>query len=337
MLSRVAENLYWISRYVERAEYVARLLDDAYHLELDAGFSNSPLSPLDSVLTILSCRDAFEKLHQPPPAPDDRRDAVLYFLTFDRGDIHSIRAMIARGRENARSTQDTLSTEAWSHLNKMYLYLASPRADERFRSSTFRFLARMKRECILFSAIIDGTLPRTEVYHFLQVGRYIERIDMLSRILNTHCVAPPAVAVASTVGSDAATAVTHAGAPMDASRSLLHWTGLLRSCSAFEAFTRESHERIEPARVVRYLLLEDSFPRSMRFAVLRCIESLRAIAAGAPGTGSDAERHLGRLDSDLRYMDIDDMMNRGIEVFLRQVQECCAAVGRDIHQAYFRT
>jgi len=325
MLSRVAENLYWISRYVERAENVARLLDDAFRLELDAASIGGGHSPLDGVLYILNCRDAFEKQYPGPMPADDRRDAILHFLTFDRNiDGFSIRAMIARARENARSTQDTLTTEAWSHLNKMFLYLASARAAERFKKSTFGFLARMKRECVLFAAIVDGTLPRTEVFHFLQVGRYLERIDMLSRILNTHCTpAQPAL-----VGTTPA---------MDPSRSVLHWSGLLKSCSAHEAYLRQSHERIEPAGVVRYVLLEEAFPRSMRFGVVRCLESLRALAGGILGTNTDAERHLGRLDSDLRYMDINETMTRGISPFLTQVQDCCAAVGRDVHQAYFRT
>src|SRR5262249_36133799 len=113
MLSRVAENLYWISRYVERAENVSRLLDVGFHLELDAaGLDGESLGigPIESVLTILACRDAFDRSR----GEDERdRDDVLQYLTFDRQNGHSILAMLARARENARGTQETLSGEAW--------------------------------------------------------------------------------------------------------------------------------------------------------------------------------------------------------------------------------
>src|SRR3954451_11075642 len=184
MLSRVAENLYWISRYVERAENVARLLDVGFHLELDASGLSGDVSgqaPIESVLTILACRDAFEEAHGKQLKD---REAVLRFLTFDRQNGHSILSMCARARENARGTQETLSGEVWSHVNKLYLYLGSPRAQRRFAASPSRFFDGIKRSCVLFDGLVDGTLPRTEVYHFLQLGRYLERVNQVSRILN---------------------------------------------------------------------------------------------------------------------------------------------------------
>src|SRR4051812_41784304 len=163
MLSRVAENLYWISRYVERAENVSRLLDVGFHLELDASGLDADsrgLGPIESVLTILACREAFERSH----GRDERdSDDVLQFLTFDRQNSQSILSMLARARENARGTQETLSGEAWSQVNKLYLYLCSRRARQRFLSSPPRFFDAIKRACILFDGIVDGTLPRTEV------------------------------------------------------------------------------------------------------------------------------------------------------------------------------
>jgi uncharacterized alpha-E superfamily protein len=318
MLSRVAENLYWISRYVERAEGLARLLDDAFSLELEAGALADGQRPLEGVLTMLDGKAAFEKYRPAPagdPSPADERDAVLHFLTFDRHESVSIRSFVARARENARGTQEALSGEAWSQLNKLYLYLTGDRAARRFRASPSRCLTRVRRECVLFAALIDGTLPRTEAFHFLQVGRYLERVDMLSRIMNVHCHA-----------------VTAASA--DAGYSTGHWTSLLRSTSAHEAYLTHARDHIDPVGVVRYLLLEADFPRSMRFGVARCLESLRAVAAGG---SSEAERHLGRLDGELRYMDVDDLFRRGVGAFLSNVQDVCAAVGRDVHQAYFRT
>src|SRR5262249_34515856 len=132
MLSRVAENLYWMSRYLERAENVARLLDIGLYLELDAG-QRSALdgsAPVEIALSILACRDAFRSTHS-----SAERVAVLEFLTFDRANPQSILSMIARARENARGTQETIGVDAWSQVNRLYLYLCGQRARQRFSSS----------------------------------------------------------------------------------------------------------------------------------------------------------------------------------------------------------
>jgi uncharacterized alpha-E superfamily protein len=321
MLSRVAENLYWISRYIERAENVARLLDVGFHLELDASGLAGDVSgqgPIESVLTILACRDAFVKARG-----EERRDReeVLRFLTFDRQNNHSILTMCARARENARGTQETLSGEAWSQINKLYLYLGSPRAQRRFASSPSRFFDGIKRACILFDGLVDGTLPRTEVFHFLQLGRYLERVNQISRILNVKLHG-----------------LRDDGPIAEPPMRIVHWSSLLRSCSAYEAYLREHHERVDPEGVVRYLVLDADFPRAMRFCVARCVESLREIAGGDEDEyRSEAERQLGRLDSELRYIDVGEIFHRGLNSFLTGIQDACNRVGDEIHQAYFLT
>ena len=320
MLSRVAENLYWISRYVERAENVARLLDVGFHLELDASGLSGDVSgqaPIESVLTILACGDSFEKAHG---KEHKDREAVLRFLTFDRQNSHSILAMCARARENARGTQETLSGEVWSHINKLYLYLGSPRAHRRFAASPSRFFDGIKRACILFDGLVDGTLPRTEVFHFLQIGRYLERVNQVSRILNVKLHG------------------LRDGGPIEEAMRVVHWSSLLRSCSAYEAYLREHHDRVDPEGVVRYLVLDADFPRAMRFCVARCCESLREIGGGDEDEyRSEAERQLGRLDSELRYIDVEEIFGRGLNSFLTSVQDACNRVGAEIHQAYFLT
>jgi uncharacterized alpha-E superfamily protein len=318
MLSRVAESLYWMSRYVERAENVARLLDDGFQFELDAGLSDEDggTGPVDRILTILSCRTEFQRT-----AGASGRDAVLRFLTFDRRGSHSILSMIALARENARATQEVLSAEAWGQVNRLYLYLLGPRAQRRFQASEFRFYASIKRSCVLFEGLVDSTLPRTEVFHFLQLGRYLERVDMISRILNVSLRGPDADAPAAVLPPQS-----------------FHWTGLLRACSAYEAYLREYQDRIDPANVMRYLVLGADFPRAMRFCVACCLESLRAIAGGdEDGYASEAERLLGRLDGELRYLDPGELTGAGLYQFLSAVQETCGRVGQEIQQAYFLT
>jgi uncharacterized alpha-E superfamily protein len=318
MLSRVAENLYWIGRYVERAENVARLLDDGFHFELDAGGWAGEAhehGPVDAVLSILSCRDAFIQEENLPS-----REAVLHFLTFDREKNHSILAMIGRARENARGSQETLSAETWSQINRLYLYLSGSRAQGRFQSSPSRFFDSIKRGCILFDGLVDSTLPRMEAFHFLQVGRYLERADTISRIVN--------VKFQKMAEGDLSSGPLHT----------IYWTSLLRSCSAYEPYLKEHKDSIQSKNVVRYLVLEPDFPRAIRFCVARCLESLRELS-GSDGeeVSSEAERLLGRLDGELRYMDINEVFPNRLAPFLSEVQDACNRVGQAMQQRYFLT
>lgn len=318
MLSRVAENLYWISRYIERIENVARLLDVGFYLELDAaGLTDvsAKVGPIEGVLTILACRDAFERTHG---SGVKDRETMLRFLTFDRQHGNSILGMLSRARENARCSQDALSGEVWSHINRFYLSLCSPRAERRFAVSPPRFFDGVKRACILFGGLVDGTLPRTEAYHFLQLGRYLERVNQISRILNIKLHG-----------------VRDGASVADPSMRIVHWSSLLRSCSAYEAYLREHHETIDPEGVVRYMVLDADFPRAMRFCIARSLESLREIAGESEGFGTEAERQLGRLDSELRYLDVGEIFARGLPEFLTGIQHDCNRIGDVIHQAYF--
>lgn len=317
MLSRVAENLFWISRYVERAENLARLLNDAFHLQLDAaGLQNDAdgKGPLDQVLNVLAGNDKFELEWD---ANDS--DGMLMYLTFDSTRTHSLLTMIGQARENARATQETLSPEAWSQLNQLYLALTRPKAREQFEASPYRFYERVKRSCILFNALIDSTMPRSEAFHFLEVGRYIERVDMISRVLNVWF---------SAIGEGEQEA--------DQSLRLVYWTGLLRSCSAYEAYLKRYHDRLDAESIVQYLVLDLDFPRSMRFCVGRCLESLKGISgAGEHRFGNEAERSLGRLESNLRYADVHEVFSRGLPAFLSSVQDACGKVGVEMQRAYF--
>lgn len=324
MLSRVAENLYWIARYIERAENVARLLDVGFELALDASsvsLSEGDLGPVESVLAILACGDAFEAAHGGPPGLDEKsRTAVLRFLTFERGHNHSIISMLGAARENARATQETLTGDLWSHVNRLYLYLGSRKARRRFEASPSRFYESIKRACILFAGLVDATLPRTEVYHFLQLGRYLERVNQIARTLNIK------MHDLSITSSD-----------VDPSLRVVYWSSLLRSCSAYETYLREHHEQIDPESVVRYVVLDPYFPRAIRFCVARGVVSLREITGVSDGAPSQAERHLGRLESDLKYVDVDEIFTQGLSSFLVGVQDACHRVGDEIQNAYFLT
>ncbi len=319
MLSRVAENLYWISRYLERVESVARLLDDSFQLELDAAGLHAAAAgerPVESVLSILGCKEAFLTQH-----PNGGRAEVLKFLTFERDHADSMLSMIGRARENARGTQETLSAEVWGQINRLYLYLCGRQARRRYRTSPSRFFEGIKRSCILYTGLVESTLPRSEVYHFLQFGRYLERVMQLSRILGVKVHALRQVE------------------PLAAgSLRVVYSTSLLQSCSAYDAYIRQAHEQIDPLGAVGYLMLDPDFPRSMRFGVDRACNALRAISGGDEhGFATEAERLLGRLGSDLRFLDLDEVIHRGLEQFLTEVLTTCHRAAHEVHQTYFLT
>jgi uncharacterized alpha-E superfamily protein len=327
MLSRVAENLYWMSRNIERAENLARLLGVGFDLELDsAGLARGAYGdgPLERVLTILASRDAYERAHGPA---ERNRDALLRFLTFETKHPQSIIGMTARARENARGVQEAISAEAWSHVNRLYLYLSGPKAQRRFEASPARFFEGIKQSCILFDGLIDSTLPRNEVFYFLQLGRHLERVDTISRII-----------AAESRALDEPQTSAGAGPPPGPPLRLVHWTSLLQSCSAYEAYLRTFHDRIEPHSVVRYLVLDPDFPRAVRFCVTRCRDALHEISGGdLDGYGSEAERRLGRLDGELRYIDVAEIFDRGLLSYLGGLQDACNRIGDEIHHTYFAT
>jgi uncharacterized alpha-E superfamily protein len=318
MLSRVAENLFWMSRYLERAENVARLLDIGLFLELDAPslIIEDGSAPVEIALHILACRDEY---HSAQPTSD--RNLILGFLTFDRRNPQSILSMIARARENARGTQENLGVDAWSEVNRLYLYLSGQRAQRKFRSSPSQFYTSIKQACILFDGLVQNTLPRDEAYHFLELGRYLERVHVMGRILHAKCRSHND----GMVGTEPA-------------MQLVRWAGLLRSCSAYGAYLRVERDRVEPVGVIRFLVLNPDFPRAIRFCVARCRESLQEIAGGDEDEyGSEAERLLGRLDSELRYIDVAEIFERGLLPFLDTIQTTCHRVGEEIQRSYFLT
>jgi uncharacterized alpha-E superfamily protein len=320
MLSRVAENLYWIGRYIERAENVARLLDVGFDVELDAAGQGGGTVSVEGTLAVLACRDAFVRAYAADRPP---REAILRFLTFDRQHNHSILAMIGRARENARGTQEALSAELWSQLNVLYLRLSSRSARRRFEASPPRFYEGVKRSCVLFAGLIDGTLPRSEAYHFLQLGRGLERANQVSRLLQVH----------------AGTLEPEPADDLPAGGRVLRWTALLRSCAAHEAYLRAHRDRIDPVEVVRFLVLDPHFPRAIRSCVAQCCAAIAGLgrASGGDSALCEAERRLGRLDGELRYLDVADIFGAGLVPFLVNVQESCNRIGEDIHQAYFFT
>src|SRR5436305_5177362 len=309
MLSRVAESIFWMARYIERAENVARFIDANFNLTLDLGEElGDQWAPL--VYTTGDQEPFFKRFGQ------GTRDNVLHFLAFDAENPNSILAGLARARENARTARDIISSEMWEELNRFYLLVREAVAEG--GKSDHDFFAQIKRASHLLIGTTDATMSHGEAWHFARMGRLLERADKTSRIVDVKyfILLPRASDVGTTL-------------------DVVQWSALLRSASALEMY-RRSHGRIVPAKVVDFLLLDRQFPRSVRYCVGGAEKSLHAITGTPDGMfGNRAEQELGRLRSELDFTSIDDAIDAGLHEFIDDVQTRLNRTGETIYQTFF--
>jgi uncharacterized alpha-E superfamily protein len=315
MLSRVASALYWMSRYIERAENTARIVDVNLQLLLDfrsldnqrvAGYW-APIvkSTGDDTLFWQLCREAND-------------ETVTDFLTFNPDNPNSIISSIARARENARVVRDQITVEMWEEINRLHLFLRSPRARDIWRRSPYEFFHEVKLSSLYLQGLMDATVPHTEGWNFMQIGKYLERADKTTRILDVRHQNLPAKGVPKLV------------TPTDA----VEWGAVLRSCSAADAY-RQFHAEVEPRRVAEFLLLSEDFPRSVRFSLTAFDTALRRISGVAQRRFSNAAEKLsGRLLAEVQFSAIDDIFAEGFHDYLDLLQQRFNAIGDAVFAAY---
>ena len=313
MLSRVADSIYWMSRYVERAESVARFIDVNYQLMLDLPTVGGA-QQWEPLVVITGDFAEFRKLYAA-----SSEQSVIRFLTFDRRNPNSIISCLRGARENARSIREIISSEMWEQLNTFYLMVtqtaaATSEADE----VSYEFFTSVKQASHLFLGITDATLTHNAGWHFHRLGRMIERADKTSRILDVkYFLLSPEEA-----GNPA---------PVDD----LQWSALLRSASAFEMF-RKAHGRVTPERVVSFLLLDQEFPRAIRYSLIRAQQSLHIVSGTPLGTfSSAAEQLLGQLRAELDYAQVQDILAAGLHDFLDLLQHRLNRIGDSICETLF--
>ena len=307
MLKRVADHLFWAARYLERAEWRARLVDVHYHLLVESPpHATEPWAPL---LAITGEREAFAARY----AEADER-SVLLFFTFDVANPSSIRSCVDAARENARALRHRISSELWLELNTLYLdaHAWSPAGLE--ETGVFGFFAELKDRFYRIAGIVEGTLPRDLGYEFMTVGKLLERSENVTRLLDVkyHYLLPRTEDV---------------GGPID----LLQWAAVLRSASALEAYRRVYGNAIAVDRVVELLLFEPTFPRSARFCVDHLTGALGRIAAGDAG-----ELPTATLAGTLAGADPARVIAAGLHEFLLDVQDDCARIGTAVFDEYLR-
>ena len=306
MLSRVADSVFWMARYVERAENVARFIDVNHNLTLDLGELGDQWAPL--VFTT-GDHDSFF-----PHYDSATRENVLRFLTFDTDNPNSILSCLSYARENARTARETISSDMWEELNRFYLLARD--AVSAGTTSDHDFLVQIKRASHLLIGTTDATMSHGEAWHFARLGRLLEQADKTSRILDVKyfILLPKASDVGTTL-------------------DVTLWSALLRSTNALEMY-RRSHGRIAPSKVIDFLLLDRQFPRSARYCVGGAEDSLHAITGTPDGMfGNRAEQELGRLRSELDFTSIDDILQAGLHEFIDGVQRRLNTTGQAIYKS----
>ncbi|HEY9859885.1 MAG TPA: alpha-E domain-containing protein [Candidatus Obscuribacterales bacterium] len=310
MLSRVADSIYWLNRYVERAENVARFIEVNLNLLLDspAGVTQQ-WEPL-----ILTTGDLplFQQRYGEASA-----DNVMRFLTFDRQYPNSILSCLSAARENARSVREVISSEMWQQLNAFY-FMVKEAAETDSLPEWQDFFAEVKMSSHLFAGIMDATMTHGEGWHFGQIGRLLERADKTARILDVKyfILLPSAKDVGTTLDE-------------------LQWMALLKSASAYEMYRKRQRHRINPIAVAEFLILDREFPRSIQFCILQAERSLHRITGTPTGTWSNpAERAVGRLRSELGYLTIDDIIEAGLHEFLDKIQRQLNDIGEKVFSTF---
>jgi len=310
MLSRIADSLFWIARYMERAEDTARILDVNYHMLLEPTNQQLRLrwGPL---VSISGDQERFADYYEQPDARN-----VFEFLAFREDNPNSIVSCVQMVRENARTIRDRISRELWEDVNSLYHMVMGFKPEEEIEVGPHRYCNAIKFGSHRFHGVADDTLPHDEGWHFLQAGRALERAEMTARIVD--------VEYHQLLETAALAADYH------------QWMAVLKSVAAYEIYRRQYHARIDPEKVAELLILHPQHPRSIRFNVGALQAALRAISGSPPDSyANEAERLTGKVNETLMYDRIQDIFARGLHPFLTQLQKTCRSIGEHIARTYF--
>lgn len=311
MLSRVADSIYWLNRYVERAENIARFADVNFNLILDS--PTGVAQQWEPLVRTTGDLPLFRQRYGEASAEN-----VIKFLSFDRGYPNSIISCLRAARENARSIREIISSEMWEQVNEFYLMVEDAERQQTMLQLP-EFFAEVKMAGHLFAGVTDATMTHNEGWHFGQMGRFIERADKTTRILDVkYFILLPSV--------------QYVGTALDE----IQWMALLKSTSAYEMYRKRKQHRINPTHVAEFLILDREFPRAIQFCLLQAERSLHEIT----GTPADrwqnpAERALGRLRAELDYVTIEEIIKQGLHEFLDNLQQQLNDVGQQMFEGFF--
>ncbi|WP_218081900.1 alpha-E domain-containing protein [Anthocerotibacter panamensis] len=316
MLSRIAEYHYWMGRYIERAENNARVVGDFYQTQLD-NYTDGNLG-WGMVLEITGERANYQKQFSAVHAAE-----VENYLTFNPTNPNSILSCLTQARENARGIRDQISSELWLALNRLYLEIRETRWEGMGDAQAVNFYERIKEQSQLIDGLAHSTILRGTGWHFIRLGRFLERAIQVSRILGVR------YAYLQTTTSPETNLLT--------SQQAQQWYSLLRSVSCFEVYLKLYRATLVPQHVVELLVLHPDAPRSVRFAVNKVHSTLAALVQQpSPGYRHEAQRLAGRLDATLAFTTSGEIDQQGVVPYLRKVEAALNQIGEHIHHIYFK-
>src|SRR5438477_9691507 len=315
MLSRVADSLYWMSRYIERAENNARIagVNRQLLLDLTNPAEAEPKQQWDPIISSLEENELFASLYQQPGGT-----AVIDFVSLQKKNPNSIHSCLALARENARTTSEQISSEMWEQINRLYLFVKSDAAKKLVRTSPYEFFKRIITGSHLFQGITNATMTHGQGWDFIRIGALLERADCTSRILDVkyHILLPSGENVGGNVDT-------------------IQWMAVLKSCSALEAYCKLYVSQVAPWKVAEFLITHQEFPRSIRY----CIDSLDAALHRISGVdesryANEAERLSGRLRSDVDFVTIGEIFEFGLHEYLESIQKRLVEVSDAMYASY---
>lgn len=310
MLSRVADSIYWMARYVERAENIARIMDANFHMILD--LPSGVGEQWEPLVVTTGDEELFEELYE-----GYTQENVVQFLTFDRRNPNSILSCLQMARENARSVRELISSEMWQQINTFYLMIkdASRRGSIELPHD---FFVEIMMASHLFTGLSENTMTHGEGWEFARLGRMLERADKTARIIDVkYFILLPDL--------------DYVGTPFDH----ILWASILRSASAFEMY-RKRYGQIAPDNIIEFLILDPDFPRAIHHSLIMAELSLRNISGTVRGRYTNrAEKAFGRLLSDIDYTSVEEIKSIGLHQFIDSLQTRLNDVGGIVHETFF--
>lgn len=327
LLSRVADNLYWAARYLERAEDTARLVRSYTELVID--LPTSVLSSWEPMLAVSGGASLFEQVH----AGESLSELpIVHFLVADPANPSSIASSVAAARENLRTTREVMPREAWQTVNDLHLSLAATSGGGVERRSRARVLTKVIGDCQQFDGVLTTVMNRDEAYELWRLGQSVERADMTTRVVGVRAAAllnsvgdrrPDGDGMAADSGPDSAISGLHDD---------VQWMGLLRSVSALQMYQRMHHGPVDGASAVRFLLFAPAFPRS----VASCAERIRQALERLPQTEVTLPA-VDRLDAVLRSDSYSADDGAALDAAMERVQVALAGVNDVVARAFVRS
>lgn len=314
MLSRVANSIYWMNRYIERVENYARFVSVNINLSYDLPGMISEHWGL--LLEATHDKAIYDKLYTA-----NREDKILYFITFDPLNPNSIYNTLGNARENARTIKETLPKEIWEHLNSFYLsfkqFSTNPKLD--FEQLP-KFYEDIKQQCQLFAGMIDGTLLRNDAYYFANMGKFLERADKTSRFLDIGYFNFQSVSDVKTVN------------PQD----LLIWSAVLKSVSAFNMY-RQQYKSLKQENIIEFLIKDRDFPRAICHSIKKAEYAIYRISGSRPqdSYSNEAEKAISQLKHEIDFTENADIITYGLHQYLNDFQVKNNNIDQEIFNVYF--